>query len=195
MAEAGVFGNGWLNWITCELPGGAWCTLVVGTFAAPLGTIDCIVVSVVVSERTEGAGDREGCYHRPGGSRYPRWRCGSCLRLTRRRARVAIIEGGVSCSVDTVGGHGPGPGSGWGLAVGRGLHRAAGARETSRSTSRRCGRSRTTGGCSSACHCHFQPGRTADTGCCSWTASSASSASARCSVSSWQAVHRPTTHP
>lgn len=72
MAEAGdVVGNGWLKWITWEPPPPAcrcdcWVLLLFPVvelwfWAAvpPLGAIDCIVVRVVVKERTDGAGDEK----------------------------------------------------------------------------------------------------------------------------------------
>jgi hypothetical protein len=51
IAEAGdAVGKGWLNWMACELGGAA------GGVGTPGGAMDCIVVSVVVRDRTDGAG-------------------------------------------------------------------------------------------------------------------------------------------
>lgn len=65
MAEAGeLVGNGWLKWITCELDRlELWPLLVLGCgvpvleFPFAAGAMDWMVVKVVASERTDGAGD------------------------------------------------------------------------------------------------------------------------------------------
>jgi hypothetical protein len=60
IADAGEpVGKGWLKWITCELEL-CECWFVVGWLLLPVvGAIVCIVVSVVVRDRTEGAGEEK----------------------------------------------------------------------------------------------------------------------------------------
>lgn len=60
IAEAGEFvGNGWLNWMVWELPWLDDCPAWGWPLTAPLGPIDCMVVRVVVRDRTEGAGEEK----------------------------------------------------------------------------------------------------------------------------------------
>ena len=65
IADAGeAVGNGWSKWMIWELDWFDWCgwLLVELWFwvpPMPLGASDCIVVRVVVSERTDGAGDEK----------------------------------------------------------------------------------------------------------------------------------------
>lgn len=67
MAEAGeglVVGKGWLKWIIwdddwCEWWLGWWLGAGLFGLPAPFGATVCIVVSVVVSDRTDGAGDEK----------------------------------------------------------------------------------------------------------------------------------------
>jgi hypothetical protein len=100
MADAGeVVGKGWLKWITCELELCECWLVVVWVLLPPgLGATVCIVVSVVVSDRTDGAGEEKVLSPplRPFAVRLvPASDASPC--------EGAIMERHVPCSVDTVG--------------------------------------------------------------------------------------------
>jgi hypothetical protein len=58
MAEMGPLeGKGWLKWIACELE--LWLAVVWLLLPFALGVMVCIVVKVVVRDRTDGAGDEK----------------------------------------------------------------------------------------------------------------------------------------
>ena len=105
MADAGdVVGNGWSKWMTWEPGCSDWWpfAVVLVWFGAPLGATDCIVVSVVVRDRTDGAGD-ENVLSPPLRESTPQ----PTVRLVPATDDVpcegAIIECDVSCSVEIVG--------------------------------------------------------------------------------------------
>jgi hypothetical protein len=91
MADAGdEVGNGWLNWRACELEW-EWWGVVVWWLPPVLGATVCIVVRVVVSDRTEGAGE-EKVLSPP---LLP-----FAVRLVPASEDPPIVERHVSCSVD-----------------------------------------------------------------------------------------------
>lgn len=100
IAEAGdVDGNGWLKWITCEFELCEWWFVFVWLLLPPeFGATVCIVVSVVVSDLTDGAGEEKVLSPplRP-----------LAVRLVPASDdspwEGASIERTVSCSVETVG--------------------------------------------------------------------------------------------
>jgi hypothetical protein len=100
IADAGEpVGKGWLKWITCEFELCKCWFVVVWLLLPPLvGAIVCIVVSVVVRDRTDGAGEEKVLSPplRPFAVRLvPVIDVSPC--------EGAIIERHVPCSVDIVG--------------------------------------------------------------------------------------------
>jgi hypothetical protein len=98
MAEAGVVvGKGWLKWMTCELDC-CECWFVVVWLLPPFGASVCMVVRVVVRDRTDGAGEEKVL--------SPPLRQ-LAVRLVPASddstCEGAVMERRVSCSVDTVG--------------------------------------------------------------------------------------------
>src|SRR5512142_738022 len=53
----GMAGNGWLKWMACELP--CWVEWLAVVTGVPFTCTDCMVVRVVVRDRTDGAGDEK----------------------------------------------------------------------------------------------------------------------------------------
>jgi hypothetical protein len=55
-----VIANGWLNCMLCDVLGcSAWICVCARPEGCPFGPTDCIVVNVVVKDRTEGDGDEK----------------------------------------------------------------------------------------------------------------------------------------